>query len=190
MADKLTNYTLYLKKLSQLGINTDKLAEDYGDKIADATFATNADSNLAFDGALISTILYKLTPYAVKINELYPEEIRVDKNSLVKVCLLHQIAKAVRLLPNDNEWEIKNRGILYKYDKKQPSIRTGLHSLVIAQNCGIEFTPEEAEAMTVNDRDLTDDQARWHSSLMASIVRQASEMVYLESINVRTKTTE
>ena len=125
MADKLTNYTLYLKKLSQLGISTDKLAEDYGDKLADATFSVNADSGLAFDGALISTILYKLTPYAVKLNDLYPEDIRVDKNSLVKVCLLHQIAKAVRLLPNDNDWEIKNRGIFSEYEAKEANRHNG-----------------------------------------------------------------
>lgn len=183
MADKLANYELYLKKLNQIGIDTTKLAEDFGEQIAEATFSVNSDNGLAYDGALINTILYKLTPYAIKLNELYPQEIQVDKNSLVKVCLLHQIAKAVRLTKNDNEWEIKNRGLVYKYTTNQPSIRTGLHSLVIAQNCGIQFTPEEAEAMTVNDRDLTDDQARWHSSLMASIVRQASEMVYLEANN-------
>jgi hypothetical protein len=53
----------------------------------------------------------------------------------------------------------------------------------MATNSGIQFTPEEAEAMTVNDRDLSDDQARWHSSLMASIIRQANEMVYLEANN-------
>ena len=29
------------------------------------------------------------------------------------------------------------------------------------------------------DRDLTDDQARWHSSIIATIVRQASELTYL-----------
>ena len=183
MVDKLANYELYLKKLSQLGIDTTKLAEDYGEKIADATFSVNNDNGLAYDGSLINTILYKLTPYAIKLNDLFPKEIQVDKSSLVKVCLLHQIAKAVRLMKNDNEWEIEKRGLLYKYTPNQPSIRTGLHSLVIAQNCGISFTPEEAEAMTVNDRDLTDDQARWHSSLLASIVRQASEMVYLEANN-------
>lgn len=183
MVDKLKNYELFLKKLNQIGIDTTKLAEDFGESIADATFSVNSDNGLAYDGALINVILYKLTPYAIKLNELYPKDVQVDKNSLVKVCLLHQIAKAVRLTKNDNEWEIKNRGLVYKYTPNQPSIRTGLHSLVIAQNCGISFTPEEAEAMTVNDRDLTDDQARWHSSLMASIVRQASEMVYLEAIN-------
>ena len=183
MVDKLANYELYLKKLGKLGIDTTRLSEEIGEKLADATFSTNSDNGLAYDGALINTVLYKLTPYAIKINDLYPQEIQVDKSSLVKVCLLHQIAKAVRLTKNDNEWEIKNRGMIYKYAPNQPSIRTGLHSLVIAQNCGIQFTPEEAEAMTVNDRDLTDDQARWHSSLMASIVRQASEMVYLEANN-------
>ena len=183
MIDKLANYELFLKKLSQLGIDTTALAEEYGDAIAEATFSVNADNGLAYDGALIYTLLYKLTPYAIKINELFPKEIQVDKASLVKVCLLHQIAKAVRLTKNDNDWEIKNRGLVYKYAPNQPSIRTGLHSLVIAQNCGIQFTPEEAEAMTVNDRDLSDDQARWHSSLMASIVRQANEMVYLEANN-------
>ena len=182
MADKLKNYELYLKKLNQIGIDTEKLANEIGDKLADATFSINSD-NLAYDGALINTVLYKLTPYAIKLNELYPAEIQVDKTSLVKVCLLHHIAKAIRLMPNDNEWEIKNRGLIYKYTPNQPSIRTGLHSLIIAQNCGIQFTAEEAEAMTVNDRDLSDDQARWHSSLMASIIRQANEMVYLEANN-------
>jgi hypothetical protein len=39
--------------------------------------------------------------------------------------------------------------------------------------------------MTVNDWDLTDDQARWHSSLLASLVRQANEMVYLEANNTK-----
>ena len=189
MVDKLKNYELFLKKLNQLGIDTTKLAEEYGELLADATFSVNSDNGLAYDGALLETLLYKLTPYAVKINDLYPTEVQVDKRSLVKVCLLHQIAKAIRLVKNENEWEIKNRGLVYTYAKNQPSIRTGLHSLVMAQNCGIQFTAEEAEAMTVNDRDLTDDQARWHSSLMASIVRQASEMVYLEANNTP-KTTE
>jgi len=183
MVDKLKNYELYLKKLNQLGIDTTMLAEVYGDKIAEGTFSANNANGLSFDGALVNTLLYKLTPYAIKINELFPKELQVDKNSLVKVCLLHHIAKSIRLEPNDNEWEIKNRGMVYKYASNQPSIRTGLHSLIMATNCGIKFTAEEAEAMTVNDRDLSDDQARWHSSLMASIVRQANEMVYLEALN-------
>ncbi len=189
MADKLKNYELFLKKLSQIGVETTKLSEDFGEKIADAPFSNLESTGMAYDGALINTLLYKLTPYAIKINEMFPTELQVDKNSLVKVCLLHQIAKAIRLEKNDNDWEIKNRGMIYKYAANQPSIRTGLHSLIMATNCGIQFTAEEAEAMTINDRDLSDDQARWHASIMASIVRQANEMVYLEANN-STKPTE
>ena len=189
MVDKVKNYELFLKKLNQLGINVEKLSEEFGERIADATFSINSSSGLAYDGALVNTILYKLTPYAIKINELFPQEIQVDKSSLIKVCLLHQIAKGVRLEKNDNDWEVEKRGLAYKYSSNQPSIRTGLHSLIMATNCGINFTADEAEAMTVNDRDLSDDQARWHSSLMASIIRQANEMVYLEANNT-SKTSE
>ena len=178
------NYQLFLKKLNQSGINTTILDEKYGELLTNAPFSTNQDSGLAFQGALIYTLLYKLTPYAVRLNESFPSELRVDKATLVKVCLLHQIAKSVRLVPNDNEWEITKRGMLYVYAKDNPSIRNGLHSLVIAQNCGITFTEEEAEAMTINDRDLSETQARFHASVLASIVRMANEMTYLEMINI------
>ena len=143
--NKSKNYGLYIDKLSKMGFETTKLEDDYGERLIDATFSISNDNGLAYDGSLLQTVLYKLTPYAIKINDLYPEEIRVNKESLIKVCLLHQIAKAVRLIKNDNEWERDKRGLLYKYDSKQPAIKTGMHSLVIAQNCGIPFTPEEAE---------------------------------------------
>ena len=176
---KEKNLKLFFKKLSQLGIETSCLEEKYANKILNGSFTNSNEFGNAYEGSLLEVILKILTPYAVKLNELLPEEKKVDKNTLVKICLLHQLAKAIRLIPNDNSWEIEKRGLVYKYDSELPSIRTGLHSLILCQNCGIEFTVEEAEAMTVNDRDLTDDQARWHSSIMATLVRQASELTYL-----------
>lgn len=174
------NLKLFFKKLSQIGVDTDCLEQKYGEKIMTATFANANENGFAGEGTFLEVLLKILTPYAVRINELLPEHKRVDKNTLVKVCLLHQIAKAIKLIPNDNAWEVEKRGMLYKYDPSLPSIRTGLYSLFMAQNCGITFTAEEVEAMTVNDRDMTDEQARWFSSVMATIVRQASELTYLE----------
>jgi hypothetical protein len=46
--------------------------------------------------------------------------------------------------------------------------------------CGIFLTKEEIEALTINDRDLTDDQSRFFASTMASIVRMANELTYIE----------
>jgi len=177
---KNKNFEIFLKKLSQVGVDATMFSGDLGEKIKNASFTNINDFGNAYQGSLIEIVLKVLTPYAVRINELLPEEQRVDKNTLVKICLLHHIAKAVKLVPNDNQWEIEKRGMVYKYDDSQPSIRTGLHSLILAQNCGVTFTPEEAEAITVNDRDLTDDQARWHSSVMATIIRQANELTYIQ----------
>lgn len=174
------NLEIYLKKLEELGLFTDSFSELYGEKLKTASFSTSSEYGLGFEGSLLYILLYKLTPYAIKLNELYPESIRVDKNSLIKVCLLHQIAKAIRIVPNDNDWEVRNRKLPFKYSEGMPAIRTGLHSLTLCFNCGILFTEDEVEAMTVNDRELTDMQARFHSSLMSNIVRQASEMVYTE----------
>lgn len=174
------NYELYLKKLGELGIDTTLLQSQYGEKLKSATFTNINDFGHAYDGSLIEIVLKVLTPYAVRLNELLPSEMRCEKQTLVKVCLLHHISKAIRLIHNDNIWEVEHRGILYKYDSMQPSIRVGLHSLIIAQNCGIPFTAEEAEAMTINDRDSTDEQARYHASVLATIVRQANELTYLQ----------
>ena len=174
------NLEIYFKKLRQTGVNPNFLIERYGNLLQNATFTNSNEFGNAYDGSLIEIVLKVLTPYAVKLNELLPEEQRVDKTTLVKVCLLHQIAKAVRIVPNDNQWEIEKRNLLYKYDDKIPSIRTGLHSVSMCFECGIPLSTEEIEVMTINDRDLTDDQARWHASTMATIVRQANELTYIQ----------
>lgn len=180
---KKKNYSLYIKKLDQLGVNTEKLNEVWGKEIMNATFTNSTENGCAYDGSLLEIILKVLTPYAVKLNELLPEGIRVDKDTLVKVCLLHHISKAIKLIPNDNQWEVEKRGLLYKYNQELPSIRTGLMSLCMLNECGIMLTTDEIDALTINDRDLTDDQARWYSSIMASIVRQANELTYLQLKN-------
>ena len=176
------NFKIFITKLEEIGVPTKVLVEKYGDAIKSATFSHRSEYGLAYDGALLQVILYKLTPYAIKMNELYPESMRVNRNQLIKVCLLHQLSKSVRLTKNINEWQVKNGGQPYMFNPNQPSIRTGLHSLAMCQECGINFTLEEVEAMTTNDRDATDMQAKWHSSIFASIVNNASEMVYLEAM--------
>lgn len=174
----------YYGKLEKCGINVDSvntLKEKYGNNINNASFSTTTDCGLAYDGSLIETVLTKLAVYAVKLNSLYPEELRVDVNSIVKVCLLQHIAKAVRTEKSTNEWRIKNLGEAYTYIKKSPAIGTGLHSLAMATECGIQFTPIEVEAMVVNDRSDDDMQAKFHSNMLSSIVKQANEMVYIEA---------
>lgn len=178
---KKHNFELYASKLSQLGVDTEQLTEKYGALLTEGSF-TNSGA-YAYPGSLIEVVLKVLTPYAVRINELLPDSVRVDKDTLVKACLLHHIGKAVRLVKNDNNWEVHNRGLAYKYNKDVPSIRTGLHSVAMCIECGIPLTTDEVEVVTVNDRDLTDNQSRYHSSVMSTIVRQANELTYTQLNN-------
>ena len=107
---KQKNLDIFDKKLRQLGIDTNALFSKYTSHLLNATFTNSNEFGNAYDGSLVEIVLKVLTPYAVRLNELLPEEQRVDKSTLVKVCLLHQIAKAVRIVPNDNQWEIEKRG--------------------------------------------------------------------------------
>lgn len=177
---KEKNYNLFIEKLNKFGVDTTNLVASMGILLKNATFINTNENGLAYDGSLIEIILKKITPYAVKINDLLPQSKQVDKSSLVKVCLLHQIAKAVRFVPNDNQWEREKRLMNYKYNPNNPSIRCGLHSVAICMQNGIQLTTEEIEVMTIMDRESTDEQAKYYSSIMSTIVRQANELTYVD----------
>jgi hypothetical protein len=176
---KNKNYELYLKKLSQLGIDTTLFAEIAGDKLKEATFTNTNDFGNAYPGSLIEIVLKVLTPYAVKLNELLPEEQRVDKNTLVKICLLHHIAKAVRLVPNDNQWEIDKRGFAYKFAELDGCLKFGERSALNALNLGVRLSPVEFEAICSLDKDGEEARNRKYVvDILTTIVRQANELAY------------
>ena len=172
------NLELFKKKLEEVAPENN-LVEMYGEQLMKATFSVSGPDSLVGDGTLINTLLRKLTPTALKLNEMLPEELRVGKAQLIKVCLLHQISKCIKVIPNDNEWEIEKRGLFYKYDNDLPSIRVGLHSLTMAQESNIKFTLQEVEAMTINDNSPSDNMTRFYSSVFANLIKMANEFVYM-----------
>lgn len=173
------NYQLFLKKLNGVGVETTKLNEKFGEKIMNATYCTSPDRGPCYDGSFLEIILRTLTPHAVKYNSnTLDEDERVDQNTLVKICLLHQIGKALSIIPNDDPYEVEKRGILYKFDNSQPPIRTGLLSISMCQDSGIFLDSKEMGYMTIMDTDATDKQAKYHSESIAYIVKEANEYTY------------
>lgn len=177
---KEKNFNLFLSKLEKIGVSKESFeSEEISVKIKNATFALTNENDLAFDGSLLHVILRTLTPYAVKINELLPEGKRVDNDSLIKICFLHQLSKATTIVKNDNEWEIEKRGMVYKYAPSTVALKMGMKSLLLAQSLGVTFTEEEAEAMIILDRSDVDTQAKFYSGTLATIIKQAAELTYL-----------
>lgn len=176
--ENLKNYKVYLEKLKTYGISTEEIDSTLGKELPTAGFSVYSDSKLNFEGSLISAIL-KLTAYAVKINNLLEEDLKINKESLVKVCLLQHLSKIKSIIPNPNQYEVDTRGKKFVYNNNIPNLKTGCFSLIMAEQYGCKFTLEEAEAITSIDRDEKD--FTYHSSLFSTIVKQANELVYQTS---------
>lgn len=177
----LKNYTNYKNGLIRIigEEPTEKLVEAVGgdEAIMEASYSNLADSGSAFDGSFVKNVI-RMTKYAIQINELLPEDIRAEKASITKVCLLNQIAKVVMLSKNENNWEVVNRGMIYRYNKLEGALRTGERSIMLAMNAGVTFNESEFEAMGILDRNSEDDNyKKYFSSTLSVVVRQAAELI-------------
>ena len=160
----------------------EKLIESLGgdENIANGSFSTTDDTGSAEDGSLVKNIM-RLTKIARGINEVLPEDLRADQNSLNKVCFLSHIAKAIMYEPNDSSWDVTNRGILYKFTELEGALRCGERSALICLRNGIDFTEEEFEAMRINDMREDDNYAKYYASTISVVLRQANELLRLQN---------
>lgn len=177
----LKNYDDFKKRLeTYVGVDeTNNLINSLGgdDVMMDASYANLTDSGLAYRGSLIESML-NITKYAVKINQLLPENKQANLNSIVKVGLLHHIAKVLLYEPNDNNWEITNRGMVYKYNSElEGALRVGERSILLSSNAGIKFSELEYEAMRIMDKTNDDNYAKYYSSSLSIVIKQANEIV-------------
>ena len=178
------NFVKYLNGLVRLfGEDiANKIIETLGgdDKVAYATFSHLTDSGSAYDGSLIKNII-KMANYAKNLNTILPSYAQADENSIYKVCMLCQIAKVQLYEENDKNWEVINRGMAYKFNNKlEGALRIGERSTLIAMNAGVKFSELEFEAMRIIDKDYSEDNyARYYSSPLATVIRQANELITL-----------
>lgn len=177
------NLKLFLSKLENIGVNTEKFSTELGDLLLKASFSLSNENGTAYEGSLLHITLRILTPYAIRINELLPENSRCPVNSIVKVCLLSHIAKCKMFVENDNNWEVEKKGLVYKYNPNNVALKMGALSIMLSHEMGVNFTPEEFEAMTILDRDDDDPQAKFHSSTLSNIVKIANTLTFLQLRN-------
>ncbi len=173
----LKNTEKYFKTAEAHGFMNDSLLDFLGQEFIKAPASTRSDLHNAFEGGLISHLL-TTTKYAISINGVLPEALRVDKVSLIKVSLLHQIGKA-KLYVAEDKWH-QDRGMMYKFNNDLVSMSVGERSAIYALSNGVTLSEEEYQAIINYDKDDSDKQAKWHSSTLGVILRQANELAILE----------
>ena len=157
---------------------TEKLCKVLGgdQAIMKAPYAPFTSTGFAYEGAFVRATL-EIAATAFKLNEMLPAQERINDASLVKTCLMHQIAKPILYIPNTNSWEVNNRGAIYVYkDDLKGALKTGERSVLIANHCGIKFSPEEYEAILYIDKE-EDKQVDFYGSTISMILKMANTVV-------------
>ena len=173
----LKNTEKYFKTAEAHGFMTDELMTLLGQEFIAAPASTRSDLHNAFEGGLIAHLLLT-TKYAVELNNILPEDMRVDLKSLLKVTLLHQIGKA-KLYVAEDKWH-QDRGMMYKFNNDLVSMSVGERSAIYALSNGVTLTEEEYQAIVNYDKDDSDKQAKWHSTTLGVILRQANELAIMD----------
>ena len=168
----VANTKKYFDTATKLGFMNEELMKFLGESFIKAPASTMADLHNAFEGGLIDHLL-RVGSYAVKFNNALPEEERVDQNSLLKICLLHQIGKANLYKPCDSEWHRKNQGKMYEFNEDLTSMRVGERSVYYAMSHGVSFTEEEYAAIINLDKN-DDKMAEYHNSMLGDLLKTAA----------------
>lgn len=141
-----------------------------------ASCALSDDTGCAYPGSLVVHINL-LTAIAKRLAKIISGTFNIDEGSLVKVCLLQHLSKIDMYEPNDNQWEINNRGLNYKFVELKGKLKFGERSILNAMNLGIKLLPEEFEAIKCLDNEK-DGNSKYGDCILTTIVRQANELAY------------
>ena len=173
------NYVGFISMLKKYNCYTELLENDveFNTSLKTASAFLREDSGGAYDGSLIEHIK-QVAKYAFNINEMLNESVRASIDSIVRVCYLQQISKALMIVKNDREYDIKN-GRLYKFSNNVPSMKCGELSLYLCNKYKIQLTDLEYEAILAVDKP-NDEQIKFFGGVLSLIIRTANDLAVSE----------
>lgn len=146
------------------------------DELLSSPCAVNDEAGTAYKGALI-THINMTCALAQRLAKMVSGTFQVDETSLLKICCIMHLSKRHIYEINDNEWEIKNRGLNFKFRKDLEGVLKGSErSIIEAMNNGVKLTETEFEA--IKSFDEIDANNNMYKSIYTTIVRQANELAY------------
>ena len=138
--------------------------------------AITEDMGTAYKGALLMHINMVMA-LAQRMAKMISGTFQMDEDSLLKVCCIMHLSKRYMYAENENEWEVKNRGMLFKFAKDMEGcLKGGERSALEALNNGVHLSPIEFEAIKALDEE--DNTKNPFKSILTIIVKQANELAY------------
>jgi hypothetical protein len=154
---------------------TQALVQFLGDAYFTAPASTMLSLHNAFPGGLLDHSI-KVCRNMIQMNRMLPTDMQVAEKSIYKVAFLAEIGKTFLYRPCLSKWHRENQGKMYEFDESLTSMRVGERSIYYALQFGVELTQEEFQAVLNVDKPLDDLQAKWHSTTLAQLLRQATDL--------------
>lgn len=165
-------YTIFDRLGLSKHYDMDKLKEE----LLSSPCAITEEMGTAYKGALLMHINMVMA-LAQRTMKMISGTFQIDEDSLLKVCCIMHLSKRYMYVENENEWEIKNRGLLFKFSKDMEGcLKGGERSALEALNNGVKLTPTEFEAIKVLDEE--DNTKNPFKSILSVIVKQSNELAY------------
>lgn len=174
---KVTEWTKFAEIFERIGLTGFYDMSELEKTVPQSPCAINEDSGTAYKGALLTHINMSAA-IAQRLLKIVSGTLKISEFSLLRVCYIMHLSKRFIFTDNDNEWEMRNLGKMFKFaDNIEGVLYSGERSALEALNNGVILSPVEFEAIKIMDR--SDDEKRLRQSPLSMIVRQANEMAYM-----------
>jgi hypothetical protein len=171
-----TAWVQFYSTFERIGLTSFYDMDKLKDELLSSPCAINEEMGTAYKGALLMHI-NMICALSQRISKMISGTFGVDDISLLKVCCIMHLSKRFLYVENENEWEIKNRGLLFKFAKDLEGVlKGGERSALEALNNGVKISPIEYEAIKCLDED--DNTKNPYKSILTTIIKQANELAY------------
>lgn len=172
-----TEWVKFYGVFEKLGLTKNYDMEKLKTELLSSPCAVSEEMGTAYKGALIVHI-NMVMGLAQRTAKTISGTFEIDENTLLKAIVIMHLSKRLVYVENDNDWEIKNRGLMFKFAKGvEGCLKGGERSALEALNNGVKLTPIEFEAITCLDEDVEASKKPF-LSIYTTIVRQANELAY------------
>lgn len=174
------NKKKFLETNEQYKIFSNELLEFLGEYFFISPASPSTDLYGCYPGGLLDHVI-KVCKYSLLLNDILPSNIKIQKEKLIKTVFLSQIGKVFLFKENPSEWHRLNQGKMYIYDTKQNvALRVGERSVYYATKYGVSLDEDEYQAIINLDKESDDKMAKWYSSIIGQIIKQAFELALIE----------
>ena len=172
-----TEWVKFYGVFEKLGLTKNYDMEKLKTELLSSPCAVSEEMGTAYKGALLIHINMVMA-LAQRVAKMISGTFEIDENTLLKSIAIMHLSKRLVYVENDNDWEIKNRGLMFKFAKGvEGCLKGGERSALEALNNGVKLTPIEFEAITCLDEDVEASKKPF-ISIYTTVIRQANELAY------------